>query len=114
MPVANNCRMTCSRAQRRELRRVPFEFRFYSSGYQLLRSGSQHLGQRVCNSVSTGKINNVIRFHGGVSFVGWDAVFQHLFDQIRRQPSNPPNTRFSHNSPHNPQLCSAGPIDCSK
>ena len=76
MPVADNCRMTCCRAQRRKLRHVSFELRFYSSGYQLLRSCSQHLGQRVCNFVSTGKINNVIRFHGGVSFLGWGAVFQ--------------------------------------
>ncbi|MDQ7070397.1 MAG: hypothetical protein Q9M48_06625, partial [Rhodobacterales bacterium] len=47
---------------------------------------------------STGKINNVTRFHGGVSFFGWDAVVQQQFNQIRRQPSNPRNTRFSHNS----------------
>jgi site-specific recombinase XerC len=32
-----------------------------------------------------------------ISF-GWAAVSQQQFNQIRRQPSNRPNTRFSHNS----------------
>ncbi|WP_083906761.1 tyrosine-type recombinase/integrase [Octadecabacter arcticus] len=29
---------------------------------------------------------------------GWAAVFQQQFNQIRRQPSNHSNTRFSHSS----------------
>jgi hypothetical protein len=34
-------------------------------------------------------------------FFGWGAVSQQQFNQIRRQPSNPPNTRLSHSSNKN-------------
>jgi hypothetical protein len=59
--------MTCCRARLRKLREEAFKLSFNGRGYQLLRSCSQQIRQRVKWHISTGEINNVSRVHGGVS-----------------------------------------------
>jgi hypothetical protein len=67
MPIAHNSRVTCISAQVGKLCQITGKLGFNSCCDQFLRSRSQQIRQRIRHPVSTRKINNVTRFHGGVS-----------------------------------------------
>jgi hypothetical protein len=67
MPVAYDRCVTCIRAQVRKLYQITGKLCLDCCRDQLLGSRSQQIRQRVRDPVSTRKINNVSRFHGGVS-----------------------------------------------
>jgi hypothetical protein len=57
-----------------------------------------HCRQAMLASPRGRKINNVSLFNGGVSPLAGLLSHKQQINQIRRQPSNHPNTRFSHSS----------------
>jgi hypothetical protein len=59
--------MTGLSARAGKLRQIALKLSFNCCCDQLLGSRSQKIRQRVRDPVSTRKINNVSRFHGGVS-----------------------------------------------
>jgi hypothetical protein len=67
MPIAYHSCVICLSAQVGKLRQIIGQFCLNGCRDQLLCSRSQQIRQRVRDPVSTRKINNVSRFHGGVS-----------------------------------------------
>ena len=67
MPIAHDSSVTCISAQVGKLRQITGKLGFNSCRDQFLRSRSEQIRQRIRHPVSTRKINNVSRFHGGVS-----------------------------------------------
>jgi hypothetical protein len=67
MPIAYHSCVTCLSAQVGKLRQITGKLCLDCCRDQLLGSCPQQIRQRVRHPVSTRKINNVSRFHGGVS-----------------------------------------------
>jgi hypothetical protein len=67
MPIAHDRRVTCIRAHVGELRKIAGKLCFNCCRDPFLRSRPEQFRQRIAHPVSTRKINNVSRFHGGVS-----------------------------------------------
>jgi hypothetical protein len=67
MSISHDSRVTCLSAQVRKLSQITGKLSFNCCCDQLLRPRSKQIRQRVRDPVSTRKINNVSRFHGGVS-----------------------------------------------
>jgi hypothetical protein len=67
MSIAHDSRVSCLNAQVRKLNQITGKFSLNCCCDQWLRPRSKQIRQRVRDAVSTRKINNVSRFHDGVS-----------------------------------------------